>query len=51
MDYLNSIDAEQWEQVRRTYVDEIMEFDPGNNRFLTLLSKLLNNKENFEDAH
>ena len=41
MDYLNTVDDEEWEQTRQLYASEIMEFDPGNKRFVALLDQLL----------
>lgn len=41
MDYLNTVSDEEWEQTRQTYACEVMEFDPGNTRFVTLLDQLL----------
>jgi surface carbohydrate biosynthesis protein len=41
MDYLNTVSAEDWEQTRHHYVSELIEFDPGNTRFIALLKQLL----------
>ena len=41
MDYLNSVSDEDWEQTRQHYTTELMEFDPGNKRFVALLDQLL----------
>lgn len=41
MDYLNTVSVECWEQNRQRYATELMEFDPGNTRFVALLDELL----------
>ena len=41
MDYLNTVDDEEWEKTRQYYSTELMEFDPGNKRFIALLDQLL----------
>ena len=41
MDYLNTVNEEEWEQTRQYYSTELMEFDPGNKRFIALLDQLL----------
>jgi surface carbohydrate biosynthesis protein len=41
MDYLNRVNAEEWESVRQLFVRELMEFDPGNKGFISLLNQLL----------
>ena len=41
MDYLNTVSDEDWEHTRQKYVSELMEFDPGNTRFIELLDQLL----------
>lgn len=41
MNYLNTISDEAWEQTRQIYANEVMEFDPGNTRFVALLDQLL----------
>jgi surface carbohydrate biosynthesis protein len=41
MDYLNTVSDEDWEQTRQEYASELMEFDPGNTRFVALLDQLL----------
>ena len=46
MDYLNTVSAEEWEQTRKCYMSEIMEFDPGNTRFVALLEQLLSKTYN-----
>jgi surface carbohydrate biosynthesis protein len=44
MDYLNTVGDEEWDQIRQTYANELMEFDPGNTRFVELLDRLLSNQ-------
>jgi surface carbohydrate biosynthesis protein len=46
MDYLNTVNAEEWEQTRQLYASELMEFDAGNTRFIALLDQLLSTSEN-----
>lgn len=46
MDYLNIVSDEEWEQTRQRYASELMEFDPGNTRFIALLDQLLPRTEN-----
>ncbi len=41
MDYLNTVCTKEWEQTRKCYMSEIMEFDPGNTRLVALLDQLL----------
>ena len=41
MDYLNVINHDNWEQSRQRFMSGIMDFDPGNTRFVALLEKLL----------
>jgi surface carbohydrate biosynthesis protein len=41
MDYLNTVDAEEWEQTRKVYTSELMEFDAGNTRTISLINMLL----------
>ena len=41
MDYLNTVSDEDWEQTRQCYVTKLMEFDPGNTRFVELLDQIL----------
>jgi len=45
MDYLNTVSDEDWEESRQRYTSELMEFDPGNTRFVTLLNQLLPKSE------
>jgi surface carbohydrate biosynthesis protein len=37
MDYITTVKDEEWEQARQHYVPELMEYDPGNTRFLKLM--------------
>jgi surface carbohydrate biosynthesis protein len=41
LDYLNTVSDEDWEQTRQKFTTELMEFDPGNTRFIELLDQLL----------
>ena len=41
MDYLSSVNSEDWRQTCQLYASELMEFDPGNTRFINLLDQLL----------
>lgn len=45
MDYLNTVSDENWKQACQLYASELMEFDPGNMRFVTLLDQLLPKSE------
>jgi surface carbohydrate biosynthesis protein len=48
MDYLNDVSDEKWEEIRKFYIAETMEFNPSNTRFVALLDQLLpNSEENF----
>jgi surface carbohydrate biosynthesis protein len=40
MDYITSVSDEDWEQTRQSYVPDLMEYDPGNTRFLKLMRKI-----------
>ncbi len=40
MDYVTNVSDEEWEEVRQKYVLELIEFDPGNTRFLKLMKEL-----------
>lgn len=40
MDYITMVSDEEWEQTRRRYIPELMEYDPGNTRFLKLMREL-----------
>jgi len=50
MDYLNTVSDIDWEKTRQNYVCEIMEFDAGNTRFITLLDQLLTKPRNLKYA-
>lgn len=41
MDYLSGISDEEWQRVRHVTANELMAFDPGNTRFVTLLENLI----------
>jgi len=45
MNYLNAISDDEWTKVCQNYKDLVMEFDPGNTRFVKLLNQLLPKKE------
>jgi surface carbohydrate biosynthesis protein len=45
MDYLNTVSDEDWKQASQEYTSELMEFDPGNTRFVALLDQLLPKRE------
>jgi surface carbohydrate biosynthesis protein len=38
--YLSSVSDADWENTRKEYVSNLMEYDPGNTRFVSLLQKL-----------
>ncbi len=40
MDYITTVNDEEWEQTRQRYVPELMEYDPGNTRFLKLMCEI-----------
>lgn len=40
MDYITTVNDEEWEQTRQHYVPELMEYDPGNTRFLKLMREI-----------
>jgi surface carbohydrate biosynthesis protein len=40
MDYITSVSDEEWEQMHQRYFPELMEYDPGNSRFLKLMREL-----------
>lgn len=50
MSYLSQIEAVEWERIHQLYCHKIMEFDPGNTRFVKLLGRLLAAKES-SDSH
>jgi surface carbohydrate biosynthesis protein len=45
MDYLITVNDDDWERTRQLYARELMEFDPGNTRFIALLDQLLTKSE------
>ena len=45
MNYLNAISDNEWTKVCQNYKNLVMEFDPGNTRFVKLLNQLLSGKE------
>jgi len=40
MDYITTANDEEWKQICQRYVSELMEYDPGNTRFLKLMREL-----------
>jgi surface carbohydrate biosynthesis protein len=40
MDYITTVNDEEWEETRQRYVPDLMEYDPGNTRFLKLMSEI-----------
>ena len=40
MDYITNVKDEEWEQTRQRYVPELMQYDPGNTRFLKLMREI-----------
>jgi len=40
MDYITTVSDEEWEQTRQGYIPELMEYDPGNTRFLNLMHEI-----------
>ena len=40
MDYITSVKDKEWEQIRQRYVTELIEYDPGNTRFLKLMREI-----------
>jgi surface carbohydrate biosynthesis protein len=40
MDYITTVSDEAWEKTRQRYVPELMEYDPGNTRFLKLMREI-----------
>lgn len=40
MDYITTVSDEEWEQTRQRYVPELMEYDPGNTRFIKLMREI-----------
>jgi surface carbohydrate biosynthesis protein len=40
MDYITNVDDKAWEETRQKYVPDLMEFDPGNTKFVSLMKEL-----------
>lgn len=40
MDYITTVSDEEWEETRQRYVSELIEYDPGNTRFIKLMREL-----------
>lgn len=40
MDYITTVSDEEWELARRRHVSQLMEYDPGNTRFLKLMKEI-----------
>ena len=40
MDYITSVKDAEWEQIRDRYVPELMQYDPGNTRFLKMMREI-----------
>jgi surface carbohydrate biosynthesis protein len=40
MDYITTVSDEEWEQTRLRYIPELMEYDPGNTRFIKLMREI-----------
>ena len=40
MDYITTASDEEWERTRQRYIPELMEYDPGNTRFLKLMREI-----------
>lgn len=40
LEYITTVSDEEWEQTRQRYVPELMEYDPGNTRFLKLMREI-----------
>ncbi|AXR65013.1 LA_1612 family putative O-antigen biosynthesis protein [Leptospira mayottensis] len=40
MDYITQVNDEDWETVRLQYVKDLMEYDPGNSQFVSLMKEL-----------
>lgn len=51
MDYISTVSDEDWEKTRRRYASELMEFDPGNTRFIALLEALLQKADESNGAN
>lgn len=40
MDYITQVSDEDWEAARLKYVKDLMEYDPGNSQFISLMKEL-----------
>lgn len=40
MDYITTVDDNEWEKTRQHYMSDIMEYDPGNTKFIKLMREL-----------
>jgi len=45
MDYINTVNDEEWKHTHQHLASQLMEFDPGNTRFIALLDQLLTKSE------
>jgi len=45
LNYLNTINENEWKKICQNYKGMIMEFDPGNTQFIELLNQLLSKEE------
>ena len=40
MDYITTVSDEEWEKTRQRYVPDLIEYDPGNTKFIRLMREL-----------
>ncbi|MDI7182281.1 LA_1612 family putative O-antigen biosynthesis protein [Leptospira santarosai] len=40
MDYITQVSGEEWEDTRLKYTKDLMEYDPGNSQFISLMKEL-----------
>ena len=40
MDYITTVSDKEWEQTRQCYVPDLIQYDPGNTRFLDLMREI-----------
>jgi surface carbohydrate biosynthesis protein len=40
MDYITTVNDEEWKQTHQRYIPELIEYDPGNTRFLKLMREM-----------
>ena len=40
MDYITTVNDEEWDKTRQQYIPDLMEYDPGNTRFLKLMREI-----------